>query len=773
MRRLAAVAVVLALGSSTAHDAHPLAAATVVVVLVLHGTAPLVYESARYAWTFKHIGLADYFAQYHDNDRAAVDIYHAFPAFFAALGVVDGTSTARGLEVVARWWPLFVELGSVLVIRRLILSICRDERVSWVAALLFVTTNWIGQDYLSPQSVSLVLALTIHAIVFRQLDDGRASPGQAAGGRLRRHEIVPIVAIVTCWTAIVVTHPLTPFMVLPGLFVAFPIFRFRPRWLPLLLAAIALGYAYLQRGIIGGQGVGRDVGNVVTNVQGRGTTSGVVASRVSEFSYYFAAALALSTMLVALSVLGTPTLVRSVGRRRFVGICCLAISPTLFLAVDSYGQEGVLRAFLFASPWLCLSAAMLLVKIRGRIRLRRHLGGSSMPRVLVATLVGASAVLACIALFVRDEQFAVSASDVEVVRRFEELEPNGALLIGTGVLPERVTAQYFRQRYVVLGTPERFADGTIDAWATLGLIGDEIEAHDGPVYMAFGPSLTNRTVFDGRAIGCRSRGAAASRRGRRRLGAGVPRGSEHALPLGGSMTPAPAMSRAAPQVLLVNHWHDDNIGDSAITTVTMALMRRHWPECAITLVSMLGSGDEAFARAFRHTGGSQPDVTTRPSLVDALPSTGRLRVTRLARWALSVAGAGVATAIGRPPPRLCRGDRQKRPRRARRGQQPVRHGSPPTARHASAAAVPAAGVRRPSTGDAVCAGRPHARAGRHAPRSSSAALGAARRIARGRPRAPFDRVRRGWARPLRDGRPIAVRPRCRVRARTSGNAAGG
>ncbi len=124
------------------------------------------------------------------------------------------------------------------------------------------------------------------------------------------------------------------------------------------------------------------------------------------------------------------------------------------------------------------------------------------------------------------------------------------------------------------------------------------------------------------------------------------------------MMPGRATSEAmpqveqVPQVLLVNHWHDDNTGDSAITTVTMALLRRHWPACAITLVSMLGSSDAMFARAFRHTGRTQPDVVTRPSLVDALPSTGRLRVTRLARWALGVAGAGVATALGRPPSRL-------------------------------------------------------------------------------------------------------------------------
>ena len=33
-----------------------------------------------------------------------------------------------------------------------------------------------------------------------------------------------------------------------------------------------------------------------------------------------------------------------------------------------------------------------------------------------------------------------------------------------------------------------------------------------------------------------------------------------------------------PHALVVNHWHDDNKGDSAITTVTLSLLRRQWAE---------------------------------------------------------------------------------------------------------------------------------------------------------------------------------------------------
>ncbi|MCU1503835.1 MAG: hypothetical protein JWM12_3189, partial [Ilumatobacteraceae bacterium] len=487
---LAAVAVVLGIRSSTAGNARPLAAATIVALLVLHGTSPMVYEAARYAWTYKHIGFADYFAVYHDNNRASVDIYNAFPAYFSSLGVVAGTVTSRGLVVLARWWPLMIEASCMLIICRLFRSVKRDRRVPWAAALLFLTANWIGQDYFSPQSVSLVLALTIYAIVFRQFERTKRSDEDGPGPSRLSANVWPVVAVLACWVAIVVTHPLTPFLVLPGLLVGFPLFGFRPRLLPAVMAVIALGYAWMQRGIVEDQGIGRHLGSVVENVQSRGTTNGIVPTRVPEFDYYFMAAIALSMLVLFLGALGARTLLRSTGRRSFVGWACQAISPTLFLVVESYGQEGVLRAFLFSLPWLCLPGAMLIARTAPARRRR-------FARVFLPLVVGAAATLSIVAFFVRDLQFAVAPSDIEVIHQFEDANPSGGLLIGTGVLPEEVTATYFKQQYVVLASPERLVDGTIDTASTLLLMKEQIVGYDRDVYLAFGPTLTNRSVFDG------------------------------------------------------------------------------------------------------------------------------------------------------------------------------------------------------------------------------------------------------------------------------------
>jgi hypothetical protein len=492
---LAAAAVVLAIRRSTAQYVRPMAGVTGVVLLILHGTAPFVYGAARYAWTYKHVGLADYFGRFHDNDRATVDIYHAFPAFFSALGVIAGSVTANGLMVVARFWPLLIELACVLVIRRMFGRLSVDGRLPWIAALLFISANWIGQDYLSPQSVSLVLALTIYAMLFRQLS-WRVQPGEAPRrSRLVSADAQMVVGVLACWVAIVVSHPLTPFLILPGLLVGFPLFGFRPRWLPVVMAAIAVGHAWLQRGIVEDQGIGRHLGSVVENVQSRGTTNGAVPTRVPEFKYFFLAAIALSLLVVALAVIGSRALMRSVGGRRFLGLAAQAISPTLFLAVESYGQEGVLRAFLFSLPWLCLFAAMPVVGCRG-VR-RRRAPGPRARAVLVAGIVGGVAALATVALFVRDLQYAVSAGDVAVVDRFEAANPTGGLLIGSGVQPNRATAWYPDQQYIVLASPPRLADGTIDAPTLLETMQAEVAGIDRAVYLAFGPSLTDRAIFDG------------------------------------------------------------------------------------------------------------------------------------------------------------------------------------------------------------------------------------------------------------------------------------
>jgi polysaccharide pyruvyl transferase WcaK-like protein len=103
------------------------------------------------------------------------------------------------------------------------------------------------------------------------------------------------------------------------------------------------------------------------------------------------------------------------------------------------------------------------------------------------------------------------------------------------------------------------------------------------------------------------------------------------------------------RVLLVNHWHDDNKGDSAITLASIDLVEQRWPGAHVTVASMLGERDETFSRAFRHVAAARPDVDVVPSLVASLGSSGeRPSVVSTLRWCGSLAFDAVGIAMGRP-----------------------------------------------------------------------------------------------------------------------------
>ncbi|MET0603468.1 MAG: hypothetical protein ABW167_15890, partial [Baekduia sp.] len=56
----------------------------------------------------------------------------------------------------------------------------------------------------------------------------------------------------------------------------------------------------------------------------------------------------------------------------------------------------------------------------------------------------------------------------------------------------------------------------------------------------------------------------------------------------------------SPTILLVNHWHDDNKGDSAISAGILRLLRRRWPAATVRFVSMHEAHQPQFAGSARH-----------------------------------------------------------------------------------------------------------------------------------------------------------------------------
>lgn len=113
------------------------------------------------------------------------------------------------------------------------------------------------------------------------------------------------------------------------------------------------------------------------------------------------------------------------------------------------------------------------------------------------------------------------------------------------------------------------------------------------------------------------------------------------------------------RVLVLNHWHDDNRGDSAITTSTVRLIKDRYPGCSITVAGLLGERDRAYRAGFRHLIAAHPDLAVTGSMLPAVTTiadvTGSLSQTlTLALWALAQAPFMTVARTGRIPARLRR-----------------------------------------------------------------------------------------------------------------------
>ena len=164
------------------------------------------------------------------------------------------------------------------------------------------------------------------------------------------------VTLVLVYVVLTFMHELSPYMLAVQLGALGVTRLLRPWWLGIALAAIAVGYllprlAYVNStyGLIG------SIGNFFGNIAPPKFPVAVAASqkllgRCGEV---------LSIGLWGLAMAGAWLQRRS--GRSVRALVLLAFSPVALLAAASYGQEGILRVYLFSLPWTAALAALALV----------------------------------------------------------------------------------------------------------------------------------------------------------------------------------------------------------------------------------------------------------------------------------------------------------------------------------------------------------------------------------------------------------------------------
>lgn len=418
---------------------------TVGLIVIERATQALVYPTPLYSWAWKHDAVIEHLLTAGGLERGDqlgdMAVYDQWPGFFAAQAALVKLTGVENAAMYMAWWPLVSSLMLLAPLLLIYRTFTQDRRLIWTAVWLFQVANWVGQDYFSPQSLALALCLGVIAVVLRR--------GERPGRGRRGRQAVWTALLVPLITAIVISHQLTPVMLVAGLGVLLVTRRYRDWTLLITLLLVFLAWnltaslPFLREAVPEMVNSFGDVGhNLETGYGSTPTGTGpVIVSWVSRL-------LSASVLLLAL----TGVLRRRVLRHRARPLLLLGAVPLLMLVANDYGSEMIFRVLLFMLPGACFfAAAALLPDVRP---LASEPGGHGAPRSvsgLRAVLPGV-ALLALTAAFVpsysgKDRLSYFPPQEVALVRQVFDRAPEGSLVVAAHRNYPLAYASYWNVRH--------------------------------------------------------------------------------------------------------------------------------------------------------------------------------------------------------------------------------------------------------------------------------------------------------------------------------------
>jgi hypothetical protein len=452
------------------------------LIVMLYGTASIVYPEPRFAWVEKHTAITNYIAVHHVLSQS-MGIYRIWPGFFALAAWIDKIAGVSTPMVYASWAELFFEILYALELAWILRALPLDERERWLALFLFFGANWIAQDYFSPQGFGLVLSLGVFGMALHWLKSEQqpwVTKLECWVGRLLRRErsrlsgdwMLPTsprrehprattdhgeIAVAypvepSRWFAIVVllltygvltfVHELSPYIVAVQLGALVVIGLIRPWWLVVAMLAIAVGFLAPNFSYVNNTyGLTASIGNFFSNVQG---PSANFTKLGSEALLTAKAARVLSIGMWGLAVVGVVRRLRQ--GQPTIGLAVLAFSPLALLVLVAYGNEAVLRAYLFSLPWTaCLAASALRPAPEAFWRPKM---------ILRTTTIAVVVVLFLVAFFGEDGSSVMRPTDMQASVFLYSHAPPGPLMFLNNNFPAPISSDSyeFASVYSLLGS---------------------------------------------------------------------------------------------------------------------------------------------------------------------------------------------------------------------------------------------------------------------------------------------------------------------------------
>ncbi len=324
------------------------------LVLLVDG-APFVIERApRFPVTYVHIGFIEAIMRTGET-LPMLDARFSWPGFFSLFAYLTDAAGLSDPMRLAVGFPLAIKVlwlsATWVVLRRII----KNPAACWLALWLVELVDWSSQSYFSPQGLGVFAYLVCVAALVVAFDPRVQSS--------RADAAVMAVCILT-FAALVMSHQLTPFMVISvtGLLGVLKLTRARSLWvLFVVIFAIWFSWGTTDYWVGHLNQLFGDAGKVSKtlndNVSDR--ISGNVAHQ--RLAYARMSVSGVSWLLAACGVLVA-------WRRRTLDgrLVVLGVAPLLSLGLQSYGGEGLIRVFLFVLPAASGAGALVFFAARGR-----------------------------------------------------------------------------------------------------------------------------------------------------------------------------------------------------------------------------------------------------------------------------------------------------------------------------------------------------------------------------------------------------------------------
>jgi hypothetical protein len=454
------------------------------LIFMLYGATSLIDNAPSLNVVWRHAGVTDYITTTGGVDPR-IDAYFNWPGFFFWAGLVTRVAGAHSVLEWSNWSAVAFELAYLPPLVVIARAFTADRRLAWSAVWIFYLTNWVGQDYFSPQAMAYLWYLALVAVALTYLS--RRGAPRLAGWRARGAR--PLVALrlrpagaltepsvpaapgarqgalvlvcVVIFAATVASHQLTPWMMLGSIAALVLLGRCSARGLPtIMLVLLTVWLTYMAASYLGGHlkpllGQALDV---------NGSVSANVGSRLSGSPGHLFVVHMRLAMTGALWLLAVVGLVRGLRHGRLSpGHMILALSAPAFVVLQRYGGEMLLRVYLFTLPFTACYVAQALAPVGGRWRDWRA----------AAVVAATSAALLCGFLYTRYGNQASTIfvpGEVQAVDRLYEIAPHGSDLVAASSNVAWKQQHYADYHYQLLG--QRLPPGRADE--TPAQLADEV-----------------------------------------------------------------------------------------------------------------------------------------------------------------------------------------------------------------------------------------------------------------------------------------------------------